>query len=118
MMTREKAAARIVELLEAPFLRTLLEPARLEVLRVLLVHGASDVGEIAEHLPQDRSVISRHLQTLQEVGIVRGTRDGRRHVYAIDANAFIAGLERVLGETKALAAHCCPPAEPAVRRRR
>ena len=109
MMTRERAAARMVELLDAPLLRALTEPARLEVLRALLVRGPSDVGEIAGSLPQHRSVISRHLQVLEEAGVVRGSRDGRRHVYAIDGAAFIGGLERLLGETRALAALCGPP---------
>ena len=120
MTSRERAAARIVELLDAPFLRALIEPARLEVFRALLVKGPSDVGEIAEILPQHRSVISRHLQTLEEAGIVRGTREGRRHVYAIDGGAFIASLERLLGETRNLAAICCPPSDvvPATRLRK
>ncbi len=109
MMTRERAAARMVELLDAPFLRALTEPARLAVLRVLLVRGPSDIGEIASTLPQHRSVISRHLRTLEEVGVVRGDRDGRRHVYTIDGAAFMAGLERVVRETRALAPICCPP---------
>jgi len=120
MVSRERAAARIVELLDAPFLRAITEPARLEVLRVLLVKGPSDVGEIADELPQHRSVISRHLQTLEEAGIVRGVRDGRRRVYAIDGAAFIGGLERLLGETRTLAAICCPPSDlvPATRLRK
>lgn len=120
MLSRERAAARIVELLDAPFLRALTEPARLEVLRVLLVHGPSDVGQIAEHLPQHRSVISRHLQTLEDAAIVRGVKDGRRHVYAIDGAAFVASLERLLGETRSLAAICCPPTDlvPASRLRK
>jgi DNA-binding transcriptional ArsR family regulator len=120
VISRERAAAKMVELLDAPFLRAVTEPARLEVLRALLVRGPSDVGEIAESLPQHRSVISRHLQTLEAAGVVRGVRDGRRHVYAINGAAFIAGLERLLGETRALAAICCPPADliPASRLRK
>lgn len=109
MTSRERAAARMVELLDAPLLRALTEPARLEVLRALLVKGPSDVGAIAETLPQHRSVISRHLQVLEEAGVVRGRRDGRRHVYAIDGAAFLGGLERILAETRTLAALCCPP---------
>ena len=66
MVSRERAATRIVELLDSPFLRALTEPARLEVLRVLILHGPADIGELASHLPQDRSVVSRHLKTLED----------------------------------------------------
>jgi DNA-binding transcriptional ArsR family regulator len=76
MTGRDRAAARIVELLDAPLLRALTEPARLEVLRTLLVSGPADVGAIAATLPQHRSVITRHLQTLEAAGVVRGVRDG------------------------------------------
>jgi DNA-binding transcriptional ArsR family regulator len=121
MISRERAAARMVELLDSPFLRALTEPARLELLRVLLVHGPGDIANIAERMPQDRSVISRHLKTLEDAGIVRGQREGRHRVYAIDAAGFITHLERILEETKSLAAICCPPADdvvPASRLRR
>ncbi len=113
-----QCSARLVELLDAPFLRALVEPARLEVFRAVLVKGPSDVGEIAEMLPQHRSVISRHLRTLEEAGIVHGERDGRRHVYAIDGAALIGHLELLVSEAKALVAVCCPPAPASPRRRR
>jgi DNA-binding transcriptional ArsR family regulator len=121
MISRDRAAARMVELLDSPFLRALTEPARLEVLRVLLVHGPGDIAAIAERLPQDRSVISRHLKTLEDAGVVRGQREGRHRVYALDAAGFIGHLERILEETRRLAAICCPPVEevvPASRLRR
>ncbi len=109
MTTRDKAAARMVEILDSPFLRTLTEPARLEILRILLVGGPADIATIAAHLPQDRSVISRHLKTLEDAGIVRGTREGRQRIYDLDGAGFITTLERILSETRALAAICCPP---------
>jgi len=113
MVTRARAATRIVELLDSPILRALSEPARLEVLRVLLLHGPADIGAIALHLPQDRSVVSRHLKTLEDAGLVQATRDGRHRYYELDGAAFIGALERILGETRAMAAICCPPAAPA-----
>ncbi len=116
--TPEQCSARLVELLDAPFLRALVEPARLEVFRALLAKGPSDVGEIAEALPQHRSVVSRHLRTLEEAGIVQGERHGRRHVYAIDGAALIRCLEVLLSEAKALVAVCCPPASVAAPRKR
>lgn len=109
MTSRSAAAARIVALLDSPFLRALTEPARLEVLRVLIIKGPSDIAEIASELPQDRSVISRHLKVLEEAGIVRAERDGRHRIFALEAAGFIVPLERILSETKALAPICCPP---------
>ena len=114
MSPRERAAARIVELLDSPLLRALTEPARLEVLRVLLVQGSSDIATIAEHLPQDRSVISRHLKTLEDAGILRRHRDGRRVIYGIDGG-FVLALERIVSEAKALAPACCPSPAPVAR---
>jgi DNA-binding transcriptional ArsR family regulator len=109
---RERAAARIVELFDTPLLRALTEPARLDVLRVLLVEGTADIAAIAERLPQDRSVISRHLKTLHDAGVVRSHRDGRRVVYEIDGARFVGALEAIVAEAKALAPVCCPPSRP------
>ncbi len=114
MVSRARAAARIVEVLDSPVLRALAEPARLEVLRVLLLHGPADIGALASHLPQDRSVVSRHLKTLEDAGLVRAERDGRHRIYELDGAAFIGALERILGEARALAAVCCPPAAAAL----
>jgi DNA-binding transcriptional ArsR family regulator len=105
---RERAARKVIEILDSPFLQALAERARLEVLRVLLLHGASDVGQIASHLPQDRSVISRHLATLEEAGIVQCTKDGRRRIYRLDGVGFVTTFERILAETRAIVPACCP----------
>lgn len=113
MVSRARAAARIIELLDSPVLRALAEPARLEVLRVLLLHGPGDIAAIAAHLPQDRSVVSRHLKTLEDAGLVRAVRDGRHRRFELDGGAFIGALERILGETRAMAAICCPPSPTA-----
>jgi DNA-binding transcriptional ArsR family regulator len=119
--SRDRAAARMVEILDAPLLRALAEPARLEVLRVLLLHGPADIGTIAERLPQDRSVISRHLRTLEEAGVVRGEARGRHRFYAIDGLRLVGHLEQMVAEVRAAAMVCCPPPEhvvPAARLKR
>lgn len=112
MTPRARAASRIVEILDSPFLRALTEPARLEVLRVLLVHGPGDIGELARHLPQDRSVVSRHLRTLEDAGIVSGRREGRRIVFQLEGASMIGQLDRILSEARSLAPICCPSAPP------
>lgn len=105
----EKAAAEIAALLDTPFLRAVTEPARLDVLKVLLVRGTGDVASIATELPQDRSVISRHLQTLEDAGIVRSKWEGRRRVYALDGAGFVTRFGAIAERIQALAPICCPP---------
>lgn len=119
MATRAAAAAELTRLLRTPFLRALAEPARLDVLEVMLSHGAGDVASIAAHLPQDRSVISRHLKALEEAGVVRSTRDGRHRRYELDGGGFVKGFEALAGKVRSLASVCCPPgSEPPAKARR
>ncbi len=103
------AAAQLVALFDTPFLRALAEPARLEVLRVLILHGPTDIQTIASHLPQDRSVVSRHLKTLVASGVVVGRRDGRSQLYAVDAARFVGTLDAMVTRVKALVPACCRP---------
>jgi DNA-binding transcriptional ArsR family regulator len=103
------AAAELVALFDTPFLRSLTEPSRLEVLRVLILHGPADIQTVASHLPLDRSVVSRHLKALVECGAVTGRREGRSHIYAVDATAIIGTLEHMVARVKALVPLCCPP---------
>jgi DNA-binding transcriptional ArsR family regulator len=106
---RERAATAMMDVLNSDFLRALTEPARLELLRVLLLHGPADVATIASHLPQDRSVISRHLKVLEQARIVESQQDGRHRIYGINGASFIDTLEAILGKTKSLARAGCPP---------
>jgi DNA-binding transcriptional ArsR family regulator len=108
---RLAVANELVKVLESPLLRALTEPARLELLKVLILHGPADVGTLAGHLPQERSVVSRHLQILLAAGIAQSTRDGRRRVYEIDGQSLLRQFELLLGQSQALAALCCPAKE-------
>jgi hypothetical protein len=52
---RLAVADELARVLESPLLRALTEPSRLELLKVLILHGPADVGTLADHLPQERS---------------------------------------------------------------
>jgi len=67
------------------------------------------VGTIAERLPQDRSVISRHLQVLAEAGVLRPTKDGRRVFYEVNAEEIERQLMQVLAITRQLRACASQP---------
>lgn len=103
------AADELASLLDTPFLRALAEPARLEVVKVLLKRGAGDVATIASELPQDRSVVSRHLRVLEEAGVVRSRREGRHRHYELDGHALVTRFETLASHVRRLTEICCPP---------
>ena len=98
----EMAAHECVAVFDTAFFRALCEPSRIAVLRELILLGRADIGTIAGRLPQDRSVIARHLQQLAAAHIVSATRQGRRVVYQIDATAVATRLETILATTRLL----------------
>lgn len=105
---RAQAAETALQVFDADFFKALCEPARLQLLAVLVRRGRSDVGEIAGEVTQDRSVVSRHLQQMERVGVVRATREGRHVFYEIDGNTIADKLERIVAEIRAIAPLCCP----------
>ena len=104
------AAAAVGEALDPAFFEACAHPVRVDLIRRLVHGGAADISEIAASFSQDRSVISRHLSTLQRVGLLSVSREGRRVVYDIDGPAVLRRLERLTEAVRALSAICCPPA--------
>ncbi len=93
---------------EAKFFKTLSEPVRMEIVRFLMEHGRSDIGTIADHMPQDRSVISRHLNLMHESGILNCEKETRHMFYEIDGKAFLGKLEKITAQIRKCMAACCP----------
>jgi DNA-binding transcriptional ArsR family regulator len=108
MSTRREAAAACLEALDATFFKALSEPARIAIIRHLILEGRSDVGSIAAQLPQDRSVIARHLQVLERAKLLRSTNEGRHTFYEIDGPGTMDQLERLLALFRKLGPICCP----------
>jgi DNA-binding transcriptional ArsR family regulator len=102
-------AAACLAALDSGFLKALAEPARIEVLKVLVTQGRSDVGSIAARLPQDRSVIARHLQVLQRARLVSASTEGRFTFYELDGDGVMEQLRSLQALFSALAPMCCPP---------
>ena len=105
---RIKAINSVLTVLDDSLFKALQEPSRVAVLRQLMVLGRADVGQIAAALPQERSVISRHLQLLLDAGIVRMERAGRHRFYQLDGPAIVSKFEVILHEMRQLAPWCCP----------
>ena len=103
-VSRKEAARQCVAVFDTKFFKALCEPSRISVLQELILLGRADIGAVADQLPQDRSVVARHLQQLADAGIVRADKEGRHVFYQIDASAVRDRLEIILATTKLLEA--------------
>ena len=92
-VSRLEAARRCVAVFDTGFFKALCEPARIAALRELILLGRADIGAIAARLPQDRSVVARHLHQLAAAQIVKAKKEGRHVFYEIDAGAVAERLE-------------------------
>src|SRR4051812_11367317 len=65
-------------------LKVLADPTRLAVLEAL-IEGPKHVGTLLELLKVEQSLLSHHLQTLREAGLVQAERDGKAVLYCLAA---------------------------------
>ena len=93
---------------DSRFFKTLSEPVRLNILKFLMENGRSDVGTIAENMPQDRSVVSRHLNLMHETGILNCEKETRHMYYEVNGTNFIDKLETITNQIRQCIAECCP----------
>jgi ArsR family transcriptional regulator len=63
-------------------LKVLADPTRLAVIEAL-IDGPKHVGVIQKLLGVEQSLLSHHLQTLREAGLVVGDRDGKAVLYRL-----------------------------------
>lgn len=108
---QRQAAACCAALLDSTFFKAFSEPARNAAFREVVLLGRADIGTIAEKLPQDRSVISRHLRVLTEAGVLRASRDGRRTLYEVNTKVIEQRLLEMLEITRHLQDATLPPSE-------
>lgn len=80
----------------ANFAKALAHPARVAILRILLKVESCYCGDIVDELPLSQSTVSQHLKELKEAGIIKGTINGAKICYCIDA-AVWEQMQLVLG---------------------
>lgn len=108
MLSPEQAAIVCLERLDAGFFKALGEPARVALLRALILKRRADVGSLAELVPQDRSVVTRHLQVLERARLVRSETEGRHTFYVIDNEGVLSQLKDLVALFESLGPICCP----------
>jgi DNA-binding transcriptional ArsR family regulator len=104
---RASAARGLSELLDSKLFKALCEPVRVEILKTLTAKGRCDVSTIAEHFPQDSSVVSRHLAILYDAGIVRREKEGRHVFFELDGPAMVERMEKIVEQFRRVVALCC-----------
>lgn len=105
----QKAATRLAEHLNSKMFAVLAEPNRVELIKILLLHGPADIGTLAEHLPQDRSVISRHLKLMLDAQIVTCKKESRHRIYSLNGATILSKFDAIVEECRRAITHCCPP---------
>ncbi len=64
-------------------LKALADETRLAVVRQLMQRGECHVGDLQAALNIEQSLLSHHLRSLREAGIVQSTRDGKSMLYRL-----------------------------------
>lgn len=108
---RERYAEQLVANFDSKFFKVLSEPVRVQILRFLILNGSSDIGSIAQALPQDRSVISRHLKFMHEAEILNCVKISRNVYYEVNAEAIRQKLDSISMNIAKCMAECCPKAQ-------
>jgi len=108
VQTQKDILDELTKEFDARFFKTLSEPVRIQILKYLIQNGRSDIGTIAENMPQDRSVISRHLNLMHAAGILKCEKETRYVYYVINGQEFIYKLEYITQLIRKSMETCCP----------
>ena len=95
-MNKARAIKNSLEKIDSEFIKALTEPARLDILKLLILNGPSDVKSLAAKMPQDRSVVSRHLALMKKAGLLSVHKEGRHVFYSIDGETAIQKSEQLV----------------------
>lgn len=101
-------AEAAIGVLDTRFLKALTDATRVQIVKKLILLGTCDVSTIASGLSQDRSVISRHLNTLEQARITRSRKVGRRVFYDIDGPYVVEKVSLILDALGPMAELCIP----------
>ena len=116
--SRERAAHELAAIVDSQLFRALCEPVRIEIVKLLTAQGRSDVQTIAAQVPQDRSVVSRHLAVLHRADVVRREKVGRQVFFELDGVNIVTRMERMIERFRSIIPLCCPQRADDVRLKR
>jgi len=107
-MSNAKAIDKALADISSEFVTALAEPTRIHILKILALSGSCDVKSLASKMPQDRSVISRHLSMMEKAGLLNSRKEGRHVIYGIDgASALRQSEQLVTSIRRCIELGCC-----------
>jgi DNA-binding transcriptional ArsR family regulator len=71
-------------------LAALADPTRRRLLGALAEEGQASASRLAARLPVSRQAIAKHLQLLEQAGLVSGGRHGREVLYQVETDSLEA----------------------------
>jgi ArsR family transcriptional regulator, arsenate/arsenite/antimonite-responsive transcriptional repressor len=87
------------------FFKALCDPNRIAIVtRLASACGEQTVSQVAKCCPVDISVVSRHLATLRDAGIVTSRKAGKQVLYAVRYDALVKTLRDLADAIDS----CCP----------
>jgi len=97
-----------IGVLDTKFLKALTDPTRVQIVKKLILLGRCDVSTIAHGLSQDRSVVSRHLNILEQAGLTASVKEGRRVFYELNGPYIVDKVTMILEAIRPIATLCIP----------
>ena len=101
-MVRRFTAARVRA--AAPLFAALGDPTRLGLVARLSAGGPESIAGLSESVDVSRQAVTKHLHVLSDVGLVRGFRRGREHIWELeprrldDARDYLDRIDAAWGE--------------------
>ena len=103
---KDACCSDLRSLLTPQLFKALCDPNRLTILaRLAECYDELSVSQVARCCPIDISVVSRHLATLRDAGILRSTRRGKEVFYSVQADTLVKTLRAIADEIES----CCTP---------
>ena len=76
------------EIALADLAKAIAHPARIAILKILAQQKSCICGEIVDGLPLAQATVSQHLKELKEIGLIKGTIEGKTSCYCINWEVF------------------------------
>lgn len=108
--TSGSSCGDITGLMDHKLFKALCDPTRVAILcRLAMGRCETTVSQAAGCCPTDLSVVSRHLATLRDAGVLHAEKRGKEVFYSVRCTEFAATLREIADAIEA----CCPPKESA-----